>query len=756
VVVRGALAKDRAERAVELVKRGQNPASALIEVGAPADAVLRALTVVSGIPPAPRRQEWLAGVRAQLRVDDKAWLELKAVPIGFSGVRPLVAFADLAVIGSKATLSLPDHVACVALEADVIEALSVAPPVPQQAAVAFLAPPSAVEKSLRVGPSAFQAGSAAAGSPLQQVLNADTPARAPRNDSVSGRLPKIGAGVQCGRYLLEKEIGRGGMATVYLASATDGSAPARVAVKVLHEHLLEGDSGEMFRSRFRREVEAMRRFSHVNLVACMDSGRVENGEYFATEFVAGGSLRQLLQKVGRLPTSLAVLFFSQILEGLAHAHATGVVHRDMKPENLLLATDGTVKIADFGIARVVESTALTATGGFLGTPAYMSPEQAMGQPVDARSDLFSLATMVYEMVTGKNPFHADSLGAIVGNIVHAQVVPVAEVAPAVPFLLDHVLTTMLSSRPDARFASAHDVLKAIEPLRERSRPFQSLLTPLLSTPVQAMSKAIASEAELYMAAARDERKKGEPYRLRAGLAAFRATTLVPEHREARAMITAIEGPTGQGISFAPSANAAVLAQENALTGLKGASLLSAWRRLAEAYFSDSNPLFAAQYGRRVVAHAGVEEPDLAVLARVLTDDEVDAVRSLSARVSSHVLKLTAPDRPALIEATVVRPKTEPGQAPAPAPVPVAPPAPARATAQAPALVPAPAAAPVPAAASAAVPAPSTAAAVAAVGPRLSAPMAPVAIARPTRTPLIVAGILAAAALAGVASWWFTR
>jgi hypothetical protein len=484
------------------------------------------------------------------------------------------------------------------------------------------------------------------------------------------------------------------LATVYLASATDGSVPARVAVKVLHEHLLEGDGGEHFRSRFRREVEAMRRFNHTNLVACMDAGRIENGEYFATEFVAGGSLRQLLQRVGRLPPSLAVLFFSQILEGLAHAHAQGVVHRDLKPENLLLATDGTVKIADFGIARVVESTALTATGGFLGTPAYMSPEQAMGQSVDARSDLFSLGTMVYEMVTGKNPFHADSLGAIVGNIVQGQVAPVAEVSPAVPFLLDHVLFRMLSPRPDARFASANDVLKAVEPLRERSRPFQALLTPLMSTPAQAMTKAIANEAELYVAAAREERKKGEPYRLRTGMAAFRATTLVPEHREARAMITALEGPTGNGLGFSPSTNQTVLAQENALSGLKGTSLISAWRRLAEAYFLESNPVFAALYGRRVIAHAGIEEPDLAVLARVLPDDEVEAVRTLAARVKSDVLKLTAPDRPALIEATIVRPKTEPGMVPAPVPVPAPPPAPAPALAPAaaPAVAPAPVAA----------------------------------------------------------------
>jgi hypothetical protein len=732
IVVRGALPKDRAERAIELVKLGHNPATALLEVGASADAVLRALTVVSGIPPAPRRQEWQVGVRAQLKVDDRAWKELKAIPIGYSGVRPLVAFADLAMIGSKATLALPDHVACVALEADVVEALSVPPPVPQQAAVAFLAPPSAVEKSLRLGPSAFGAGTPAQESPLAQVLNADTPARSPRNDSVSGRLPKIGAGIQVGRYMLEKEIGRGGMATVFLASATDGSSPARVAVKVLHEHLLEGEGGEHFRSRFRREVEAMRRFSHTNILACMDAGRIENGEYFATEFVAGGSLRQLLQRVGRLPPSMAVLFFCQILEGLAHAHAQGVVHRDLKPENLLLATDGTVKLADFGIARVVESTALTATGGFLGTPAYMSPEQAMGQSIDARSDLFSLGTMVYEMLTGRNPFHADSLGAIVGNIVYGQVGPVGEASQAVPFLLDHVVSKLLQTRPDARFTTATEVLAALEPLRQRAQPFTALMTPLMSTPAQAMSKAIANEAELFVVAAREERKKGDPYRLRAGMAAYRATTLVPEHREARSIIQALQGTGITEMKFAPSTLPSVVAQEDALKSLKMPAVVTAWRNLAQAYLTENNPVFAAQYGRRVVAAIGPEEADLAVLSRSLTDDEVEAVRSINTRLK-HGVRLTAPDRPAAIEATIVRPKTEPGVISAPpiaqpVPVPIAPAA-------------APAPAPKPVVSAPVAPRPSMPQPVP-VAPKKSLPLAPI----------IGAGIAALGALA----WWFSR
>ena len=207
--------------------------------------------------------------------------------------------------------------------------------------------------------------------------------------------------VQGGRYRLEHPLGHGGMATVYLAHDEELGRP--VAIKLLAERLA-GDPD--FRTRFLREARLAARLSHPNIVTVYDAGEAEDGRpYIVMEYVPGTTFAEL----GQIAPSEAVELAIQASRGLAHAHAAGLVHRDVKPQNLLLREDGTVKVADFGIARAAETTALTQVGTVLGTAAYLSPEQALGEQVTAAAYIYSLGAVLYELLTGRPPYEFDSL-----------------------------------------------------------------------------------------------------------------------------------------------------------------------------------------------------------------------------------------------------------------------------------------------------------------------------------------------------------
>jgi eukaryotic-like serine/threonine-protein kinase len=270
-----------------------------------------------------------------------------------------------------------------------------------------------------------------------------------------------------GRYRLERALGHGGMAVVHVAR--DRELDRLVAVKLL-DAAPAADEG--LRQRFVREARLAASLSHPNVVAVFDTGEEEGRPYIVMEYVEGETLADLLRRRGRLPPDEAVGLAVQACAGLEHAHEHGLVHRDVKPGNLLLlARDGTLKVADFGIARATESSRVTEAGTVLGTAAYLAPEQAGGEEVSPRTDLYGLGVVLYELLTGRTPYEVRSLADLA--VPRRPPAPVRRLEPQVPEALDEVVLRALSVDPDERPASAAEL--AAE-LRSALEPPTALLT----------------------------------------------------------------------------------------------------------------------------------------------------------------------------------------------------------------------------------------------------------------------------------------
>jgi len=279
------------------------------------------------------------------------------------------------------------------------------------------------------------------------------------------------------RYQPLAKIARGGMADVY--EARDLLLDRLVALKVLFAEL---STNPTFVERFRREAQSAAALSHPNIVSVYDWGPA-NGTYFiAMELVSGQTLAQLIRQVGVVPTEQAISIAADVALALAFAHRHGVVHRDIKPSNVLITEDGIVKVADFGIARAITNDEdLTQTGSVLGTATYISPEQARGEDLDGRSDVYSLGVVLYEMLAGTPPFLGETPIAVAYKHVTEQPVPLRRVNPRVPADLEAVVMRCLAKQRDQRYPDAtalrSDLLRVLEhrPLRAGPLPTEILL-----------------------------------------------------------------------------------------------------------------------------------------------------------------------------------------------------------------------------------------------------------------------------------------
>jgi eukaryotic-like serine/threonine-protein kinase len=259
--------------------------------------------------------------------------------------------------------------------------------------------------------------------------------------------------VLSGRYRLEAKLGSGGMSTVYLAR--DGTLDRQVAVKVMHREMSEQpDQLE----RFRQEARAVAKISHPNVVAVIDAGEDGGHPYIVFEYVEGETLKQRINRVGALETQEALAYAIEIARGLTVAHTRNLVHRDIKPQNVLIDAEGRAKLTDFGISRQLEQDGMTATGRVLGTTDYVAPEQAMGHPVDPRSDVYSLGVVLYEMLVGQVPFHADSQVGVAMKHVNEELPDVQVRRPEISAAAALVVERATAKQPADRYQEVGEMI----------------------------------------------------------------------------------------------------------------------------------------------------------------------------------------------------------------------------------------------------------------------------------------------------------
>jgi serine/threonine-protein kinase len=266
-----------------------------------------------------------------------------------------------------------------------------------------------------------------------------------------------------GRYEIMKELGRGAMGTVYLGK--DPRINRDVAIKTLRYDDFEEDQVAELKQRFFREAEAAGKLSHPNIVTIYDVGEDYEIAYMAMELLDGSDLAKYTQKDSLLPLKEVTRIISSVSSALDYAHENGVVHRDIKPANIMILRNGEVKVADFGIARVM-ATSRTQTGVVMGTPSYMSPEQIAGQKVDGRSDLFSLGVVFFELLTGEKPFGGDSITTLMYNITNSPPPPLRDIAPAVPEFCESIIVRLLAKEKDNRYQHGKELANDIEKYME--------------------------------------------------------------------------------------------------------------------------------------------------------------------------------------------------------------------------------------------------------------------------------------------------
>lgn len=286
-----------------------------------------------------------------------------------------------------------------------------------------------------------------------------------------------------GRYEIITELGQGAMGVVY--KARDPMLDRIVAIKTVNLTLPKDELAE-YEARFYQEAKAAGGLSHRNIVVIYDIGRSERVAYMAMEFLEGQELRRLLQARTPIPLTQALDITAQVAEGLQYAHERQIIHRDIKPANIMVLADGSVKITDFGIARMRNNEVKTMTGMILGSPKYMSPEQVSGKRADNRSDVFSLGVVLYEMLTGTSPFVADNIHGVMYQTMNFNPPAPKTLNPELPEVLNFIAAKTLAKNLDDRYQNArdlaHDLREILASARGQSAPPDILAMPAQSPP----------------------------------------------------------------------------------------------------------------------------------------------------------------------------------------------------------------------------------------------------------------------------------
>jgi eukaryotic-like serine/threonine-protein kinase len=270
-------------------------------------------------------------------------------------------------------------------------------------------------------------------------------------------VPSVVGEVVADRYELEELVGTGGMSSVF--KARDRLLERPVALKILHEHYL---SDPEYVERFRREARAVAQLAHPNIVTVIDRGEQDGRQFIVFEYVDGENLKQVVSREGPLPVRDAIELALQVAKALGYAHERGIVHRDVKPQNVILNEDGRAKVTDFGIARSLDVDGVTQTGAVLGTSDYIAPEQAQGQPVDEKTDVYSLGVLLYELLTGELPFSGEGFVAVAMQHVNEPPPNVLDRRGDVPPRLSLVIERAMAKRPEDRHASMDELVADLE------------------------------------------------------------------------------------------------------------------------------------------------------------------------------------------------------------------------------------------------------------------------------------------------------
>jgi serine/threonine protein kinase len=423
-------------------------------------------------------------------------------------------------------------------------------------------------------------------------------------------------------YEVRDVLGAGGMATVYRAERK--STGQELALKILSPHL---SNDQAFVARFQREIRSCASLTHRNIIRVYDYGDETGVYYMATEIMDGGSLREALQEYGQLPIALAAKFVEHLLRALGHAHGSGIKHRDVKPANLMLASDGYLKLGDFGIAKSETDENLTKTGALFGTPAYMSPEQALGRQIDQRSDLFSAGIILYEMLSGINPYQAETASAALLKVSRADPPALLDENPAIPPILLEVVRRLQCRDPGDRFQTAEDAVEALEPLLEEiDQRYPNLVTEYVQNPDDLVERLNQEHAEGELLRARHLLETDPPQGFAAATACYIATQLDADNANAAALLD--ELCTEHGFFFGTTTDERIHDTERSLEDDPHSPGLL--RRAADLHRGTGNPFRASVFLRRYLEEKPSDSHAQNQLKHLVGEQELGGFTPMSA------------------------------------------------------------------------------------------------------------------------------